>query len=217
LLIILIAVVAGFTNGLFNTDIGGSSLTANPPSSTPLQTPTSTSTNQSTSSTVTSPTSPSGYYLPYGGNMWVDGNLVEQAGTESQIFLVSANASYGTYPFPTVTSPNGNGTVLAEKGEPCVIINATIRNDYSTQNPPPNPNPETPTLAFVYLTAYLFNGENQINATDITPVVGFANGGAFASLTSGKGSTLTIYLATNSTDLTSFQVVARYISGMPVP
>lgn len=201
-----------------------------PPSPTPQSTSTSTPTTTSTSTPVTSPTpnplptpiasnatSPTGYYLLYGTNLTVDGNLAERAGNVSEIFLVSANASYGYYPYPTVTSPNGDGVKLAEYGEPCVIISVTIRSDYSTQNPPPNPSPGNSTSVYVFLTAQIFNGENQINATDITPPVGFANGGAYAPLRSGESATLTIYLATNNTNITRFQIVTRYIGGIPPP
>ena len=158
------------------------------------------------STTVVEPIpSVTGYYLPYEVNI-------------SKIFVVSANASYGYYPYPTVTSPP-NGSTLAKKEEPCVIINVTIRDDYSTQYPAPNPAPVqyNPTFAYVFLTGQIFNGENQINATDITPPVGFANGGAYAPLNSGESATLTIYLATNNTNITSFQIVTRYIGGLALP
>lgn len=144
-----------------------------------------------------------GYYLPSEGNI-------------SKIFLVSADASYGSYPYPTVTSPP-HGSALAKKGEQCIIINVTIRNDYSIQYPPPYSQSHNPTLAYVFLTAQIFNGENRINATDVTPPVGFPNGGAFASLSAGENATLTIYLATNHMDITSFQIVTRYIGGLPLP
>ena len=220
IVIILIGIVAGFISGFFTTGKGGSNHT--PRSGEPLQTPTSTltppfptsapvPTPTSTPATSTTPsplpipiayngTSPSGYYL-----------------SDTRIFLVSANASYGYYPYPTVTSPSGNDVILAENGEPCFIINVTIRSDYSTTNPPPNPNPNNPSFVYVFLTAQIFNGENQINATDITPPVGFVNGGAYAPLSSAESATVTIYLATNNPDITSFQIVSRFVSGVPPP
>jgi hypothetical protein len=221
IVILLIGVVSGFY--VFN----GSDSTSNPtpPSGAPLQTPTPTSTPTPTptSTPITSltpspspttiqsiPTSPTGYYLLYGKNLIVDGNIEEQAGNVSEIFLVSANASYGNYPYPTVTG-------WAEALEPCVTINFTIRSDYSTQNPPPNPNPENPTSVYVFLTAQIFNGENQIDSTDITPPVGVSNFGAVALLNSGESATLTIYLATGNTNITSFQIDTRYVGGIAPP
>lgn len=96
-----------------------------------------------------------GYYLTYESNI-------------SRIFVVSANATYGNYPYPTVTGPS-NGVVLARNGEACVIINVTIRDDYSTQHPVPNPDPVNSSFVNVLLTTKIFSGETQINATDITP------------------------------------------------
>ena len=138
--------------------------------------------------------STSGYYLSY-------------LGSASRIFVVSANASYGNYPYPTRTSLEP-GSQVVENGEPCVTINVTIRNDYSTQYPTPNPAPDSddPTFAFVFLTAQLFNGVNQINATDLLQVGLPPNAGAYAPLSGGENATLTLYLGTNHTDITSFQL-----------
>ncbi len=61
-----------------------------------------------------------GYYLTFQGNV-------------TKIFVVSATVTSGSYPYPTRTdikSKSGSPPVV-EKGEPCVIINVTIRNDYS--------------------------------------------------------------------------------------
>ena len=41
--------------------------------------------------------------------------------------------------------------------------------------------------------------------------------GAFASLSSGENATLTLYLGTNQKDITSFQIVTKYIGGIPPP
>ncbi len=219
IVIMLIGVVASFASGFFTAEIGGSTPTQTPLSGAPLQTPTSTPTPQPTSASAPIPTSTSVTSpTPSSSSTATASNAISPSGyylNGSRIFVVSADSSYGSYPYPTVTNPFG--LLLAENGEPCVIIDVTIRNDYSTQNPPPNPNPDNPAFVFVYLTAQIFNGENQIDATDITPAVGFVNGGAYAPLSSGESATLTIYLATNNTDITSFQIVTRFISGIPVP
>jgi hypothetical protein len=144
-----------------------------------------------------------GYYLPFWGNI-------------SKIFVVSTNASYGFYPYATRTSLGG-GLPVVTKGEPCVIINITIRNDYSTQYSPPNPNPHDPTQVFVILTATLFNGANQINSTDLLRVGMFPNAGASTYLNSGENATLSLYLATNQRDITSFHIVPISIGGVLPP
>lgn len=145
------------------------------------------------------------YYLSYEGNI-------------SKILVVSANASYGNYPYPSRTSLGSiSGSPVVENGEPCIIINVTIRNDYSIQDPPLNPETYDPTEAYVFLTAQVFNGENQINATDLLRVGLPPDAGAFASLSSGENATLTLYLGTNNTDITSFQLVPIYIGGILPP
>lgn len=138
--------------------------------------------------------------------------------SDSRIFVVSANASYGGYPFPTVT--DSHGLALAKNGETCVIINVTLRNDYSTQYPAPNPAPDNSTLVHIGLTAQIFNGENQINAKDITnafPIASVSTNEAYTEIDYGESTTLSIYLATNNTDITSFQIIPRYIGLLTPP
>jgi len=146
--------------------------------------------------------SAAGYYLPYEGNL-------------SKIFVVSTNASYGFYPYATRTSLGGVTVVTHQ--EPCFIISVTMRNDYSSQFPPPYTNPHYPTLVVVILTGILFNGSNQIDATDLLRVGLFPNAGEFASINSGESATLSLYLGTNQRDVTSFQVVPIFIGGTPPP
>lgn len=153
----------------------------------------------------------SDYYLQYNG-------------ITSRIFVVSANATHGNYPGPTVTAvPYPTESVIAQSGEPCVIINVTLRNDYTTQNPAPNPVPlpnYNSTLTYIALTAHLFSGETQINATDITnafPLDSVFTNRAFTSLNYGESTILSIYLATNETDITSFQLIPYYVGLAPSP
>ena len=129
--------------------------------------------------------------------------------------MVSSNASYGFYPYATRTSLGG-GLPVVTNGEPCVIINITVRNDYSSQYPPPNPNPQHPTSVFVILTATLINGANQINTTDLLKVGLPPDAGAFADVNGGGNATLSLYLATDQGDITSFQIVPAWIGGIPL-
>jgi len=57
-------------------------------------------------------------------------------------------------------------------------------------------------MVFVALTAKLFSGESQINATDITnafPIASVGTNRAFASFYYGESTTLSVYMATSST------------------
>jgi len=79
--------------------------------------------------------------------------------------------------------------------------------------------PYNSTIVYISLTALIFNGANQINAKDITNanfVISGSTNGAFTSLNYGESTTLYIYLATNNTDITSFQITPRWI-GQVVP
>ena len=147
-----------------------------------------------------------GYYLPYRGNI-------------SRIFVVSANVSSGFYPYPTRSAVGPTpGPPVVEKGEPCVVINVTIRNNYSVEYPPPAQEPGSPTVASVFFTAEIFNGSNEINATDMTHVGLFPNSWSFVSLNCGETKTLSIYLATASkSEITRFEIVPIYVGGIPPP
>jgi hypothetical protein len=141
---------------------------------------------------------------------------------DSRIFVVSANASYGNYPYPTVTTyPHPEPSIIAKHGEPCVIIKVTLRNDYSTQDPPPNnPVPNSTSIVHVALTAKIFEGEDQIDSRDITNAADIGSvfvNRAFTSINYGETDTVTIFLATDSTNVTSFQLVPFYIGAYPPP
>ncbi len=148
-----------------------------------------------------------GYYLPFQDNT-------------TKIFVVSASISSGFYPYSTrsdLSKPGGPPVV--EKGEPCVIINVTVRNDYSTQYPPPNLPPYSSTTAFawVFLTAKIFSGSIEINAADLTQVGLPPDSLSSASLNGGETATISVYLATASErEITSFQIVPEWIGGSPM-
>lgn len=145
-------------------------------------------------------------YLPYSGNA-------------SRIFMVSATPSYGTYPGPTV--PKRDGTPGIQKGAPCFIINVTVRNDYSTENPLPDHNIfnfGSPS-ASAFLTAKIFNNQGQISATDVTPPYPPVPipGALVYNLESGNSTTVTIYLATNHQDINRFEISLEYVGSVPPP
>jgi hypothetical protein len=145
----------------------------------------------------------------------------------SSIYLISATASYGPYPFASAVGPPPGSSPAIEEGNPCFIINVTIRNDYTLKSLPPNEVTQyysngtavEPTAsAYVFPTATIYDKQgNIIKATDVTPPYGFWNGGAYASLQSGQNATLTIYLATSHKDVNHFEIVLRYVGNIPPP
>ena len=147
----------------------------------------------------------------------------------SSIFLISATSAYGTYPFTSAVSPKLGSTPVIREGDSCFIINATIRNDYTLENLPPNQegteyyaNGTTVNIpsagVYVFLTALIYDKQGRIlQATDVTPPYGYPSGGAFVYLQSGENATLTIYLATSRQDINHFDIIVRYIGVIPLP
>ena len=147
----------------------------------------------------------------------------------SSIFLLSATSAYGPYPFASAVSPKPGSTPVIQKGDPCFIINATIRNDYTLENLPPNQAgtvyyangtaTNTPSESvYVFLTASIYDKQGRIiQATDVTPPYGYPSGGAFVNLQSGENATLTIYLATSQQSISHFDLIIRYVGVIPLP
>jgi hypothetical protein len=70
------------------------------------------------------------------------------------------------------------------------------------------------------LTAELFDGETKVEARDITnasPILSVATNAAFTSFQYGESTSLTLYIATNSNAIKSFQFVPRYIGELAPP
>jgi hypothetical protein len=143
--------------------------------------------------------SPSRQYLSYQGNV-------------SKIFLVSATAGYGS---ASETYNTIDGQVV-QKGSSLFIINVTLRNDYTLDDPPPPKGiPISPAdgTAYVYLTAQLNNEEGIIKAIDVT-VPDFSiplTPGAALILASGQTASVNIYLAVNETNIIDYDIKAIFI------
>jgi hypothetical protein len=143
--------------------------------------------------------------------------LTRPNGNESRIFLVSTSSNYGTYPFKSV--PPMGSMPEVEKGDPCLIVNVTVRNDYTKEEPVGlDLYGQNSTRATIFLTAKIFNPQGAIQTTDVTPPYpGIPFLGALLSLDSGESASTTIYLATEHMDIERFEVVVEYIGVIPPP
>jgi len=129
-------------------------------------------------------------------------------GEESKIYLVTATSSYDTAN-ESYTTLDGQ---FVQAGTPLFIVTVTLRNDYSFDDAPPAPNglPVSPAdgTAYVYFTARLYDGNGAINATNVT-VPDFwlpSTPGTALVLGSGETASANIYMATDSTSVTQFEV-----------
>lgn len=136
------------------------------------------------------------HYLSYGGST-------------TKIYLSAATTSYGNVNESYVMRA---GQVV-QKGSPLFIVTVTLRNDYSSDSPPPplpNEPPTSPTdgTAYVYLTAQLYNKTSAINATNVS-VSDFSlpfSPGTGLVLASGQTGAVNIYMATTQTDINKCNV-----------
>jgi len=55
-----------------------------------------------------------------------------QGGAETKVYLVNSTLNYGVYEV-SFTRSGATGIYSITKGDPCVIINGTIRNDYEIE------------------------------------------------------------------------------------
>ena len=120
----------------------------------------------------------------------------------SRLFLVSANASYGIH-----------------NGQACFIINATVRNDYTAQLPPPMDNfpGNSSGIAYFGLTAKLYGKEGLIASSDLTSPGSVPLGVPEIGLDSGQTYTVEIDMATSSRNVENYSINLIDIAGYPIP
>jgi hypothetical protein len=146
--------------------------------------------------------------------LWVIGSLqsVEQSSTSaksltpgylnsSRIFLLSSNSSYGYY-----------------YGSPCFIIGATVRNDYSAQQPVPDSAfANNSGLAWFGLSARLYDKNGKvIDSQSLRPPNSFPNYNQ-VSLVSGGTLSLNLYMGTARRDIDHYGVYIGGLSAIPAP
>jgi hypothetical protein len=143
------------------------------------------------------------------------------ANNQTKIFLITAIPSYGTYPFDDTKGYGVKPDI--HHGDPCFIINVTVRNDYSPQNPLPFGgfgDWAAKGMAFVALSAKLYdvNG-NRIEATDVTPPYpqGPQLDAPVMRLDSGQVVSFSMYLKTARQDVKAFTIYLVSLSSVPPP
>lgn len=135
---------------------------------------------------------------------------------EGKIYLVSANARYGTYQGP---SGHPMGVPVVNEGDPCFIINVTVRNDYNTQQRPPNSAGFNDTgHTYICLTAQLYDKSGtQIEALDVTEPYVLPFNRPQHSLEYGQTASFDIVLATPRHDVDRYELQMLYIGAIPAP
>jgi hypothetical protein len=137
--------------------------------------------------------------------------------TESRVYLVSAYLKYGNY---NVTAGGGTFPII-HKGDPCLIVNATFRNDYTPEQPPPQTyltHSASDGSACFFVTAQLFlkNG-NQISAPNVTPPYPLLPFGAPQyCLKSNSEFSVELYFSTNHKNIDHYDLILLYIGSVPV-
>lgn len=146
-------------------------------------------------------------HLTYGGN-------------ETKIFLLSANARYGSYNQSFQTLYDGE----IHKGDACFKINVTIRNDYTKEQPAlggysDRPDDPFPNGYFISLTAQLYNKEGQAVGRVMTPppLLGSLHGFIEVNLKTGETATFDIYVAYEKQDIDHYELYIFNIGPAPTP
>jgi hypothetical protein len=135
------------------------------------------------------------HYLPY-------------QGVDSKIYALSQTTSYQQL---NTDYTLDNGSIIP-KGSGIFTINITLRNDYSTENPPPAPNgtPVTPIdgTAYITLKATLLKNQGNIPAINLSPSDFNTASKDQTGLILASGQTANIQLsyATNQTNITDYNI-----------
>ena len=139
------------------------------------------------------------------GNMNTSSNpKLNNAGylSGSKLYLISANASYETI-----------------NGKACLVIDATIRNDYTAQEPPPMDNSgiNSTGMAYFGLTAILYEGNKIVSSEDVTSTGSSPLGVPQIGSGSGQTSVIPIDMETSSHNVDGYSIFLIVIAGYPIP
>ena len=132
--------------------------------------------------------------------------LTYRNGTETKIFLLDSDLRYGVYDHDIHQLRGCKHPV--KKGDPCVIINVTIRNDYTE---------EWPAGYQISLTAYLYNTEGEKVGTVMTYGQLFCGFVEAWKVECGETRTFDIYVDYDKKDIDRYELYIYNIQKYPTP
>jgi hypothetical protein len=155
---------------------------------------------------------------PQPGYLTID-SYIQTEVRETRIFLVSSSAKYSVY--PEDVNPQDPRYPDMHKGDPCIIIQATLRNDYSEQNPPVSgfaTASDGKNFSLVAFTTNLYDATGRVSAVDVTPSYpsGLHNIPQHG-LPVGETVTIQIYKATSNRDIDRYEFFISYLGSAPIP
>jgi len=132
-------------------------------------------------------------------------------GNETMIFHISTDKPrYGFYNWNDTKWYGGE----VNEGDPCFIVNVTIRNDYT--DPIIEDSPLNGTFyEYVSLTTYLYDEQGRVDAVDVTYPINRIWGGHFFSVKPGETHSLEVYLATESKNIEQYEIYVNYVEPLP--
>ena len=134
---------------------------------------------------------------------------------ETMIFLVSTdNPRYGLY---EGSDANWFGGEVHE-GDPCFIVDVTVRNDYTTD--PIWTDEDSPSglyNRYVQLTALLYDQQGEVKAVDVTGPINF-DGGVYEFLIEPEQThSVELTLAIDSKNVERYEIYVAYVGPLPEP
>ncbi|MEM0203041.1 MAG: hypothetical protein QXO16_05215 [Archaeoglobaceae archaeon] len=117
-------------------------------------------------------------------------------GRESKIFLINSSMSYGTY--GSVSWPWAS----AKKGDRCVVIGGTVRNDYDRD-------------LWLCLTAEIYNTKGEKVGVVLLP--NYPKGFTVVHVKSNDTSGFEIYIKYDKRDVADYKVYLTCVSEIPPP
>ena len=136
--------------------------------------------------------------------------------SEAKIFLAEANPRYGYY--NETVLPNNPDFPEVRKGDPVFIINVTLRNDYTEDNPPPG-GFDYNNGSIIILKTLLYDKNGAIEARDVTPPYpgGFHVSSQSYEIKRGETISFDVYMLTTNREIDRFELYLYYIYSSPMP